>query len=467
MQALRDRAEVFLERLDKEANRSLSDSAAVGGMTKLGICLEEMLEAAVGQAWGRDARELHKMIRDAGLMPSAGTYVRLLADRRITTSSSEHVLRELSRDARAGDAGLLGRLVELRNANTHPRALPVHADPATGVLLREAYEWFSRVLASVGTHEPSPSKEEYKLGYIEKFLRGAYDELRNAFQLPSDQNWDGITALVHPGQPVRTSVFRIDKTLATFVVGRHDKCALFIRDRCLSARHALVVLSRREGEPTIVRVLDLASTDGIWTQEGRTHSSLVTDGSLAVNLGKSAFFVLLRRDISTQAVQLPGFDDLPFSHPLDEFNTTEHSVELGLSALRAAGKKATLLTLSGLQATTNSAPGVGPTGRSGLLVFHQKGSAVPVMVETARLRSGCLIGRAHRCHINLGSVPLPEHISRVHGILVEVAGSPMLFDLASTTGIQVKTDRVGWVDLDKHPRDARLGGTIELEWRSS
>jgi pSer/pThr/pTyr-binding forkhead associated (FHA) protein len=76
-----------------------------------------------------------------------------------------------------------------------------------------------------------------------------------------------------------------------------------------------------------------------------------------------------------------------------------------------------------------------------------------------------LVGRADKCDRALKAL-LTIRVSRVHAVLIEVDGRPMLFDCASTNGSFVGGRRIRSVVLEHDPPVIELAGDegIALRW---
>jgi pSer/pThr/pTyr-binding forkhead associated (FHA) protein len=84
-----------------------------------------------------------------------------------------------------------------------------------------------------------------------------------------------------------------------------------------------------------------------------------------------------------------------------------------------------------------------------------------LVLTAEQLGEGVLLGRADRCW-NLGEVPLPSTLSRVHALLLYEAEQLRVTDLASTNGTTLDGEPI----RSAHWETGQLlvlGGELELE----
>jgi hypothetical protein len=122
----------LLARLEKELARQDVGTAAVGGMTKLGACLEVLLRRCF-----RKACELHGVepAQILGQARGSGDYLRALSELG-QPRGGDALLNAVIADA-AGYPRRLGKLTRLRNFVTHEGAIP----PEAKRLLRDVHGW--------------------------------------------------------------------------------------------------------------------------------------------------------------------------------------------------------------------------------------------------------------------------------------------------------------------------------------
>jgi hypothetical protein len=257
------------------------------------------------------------------------------------------------------------------------------------------------------------------------------------------------------------------------IVGRHDRCDLFLAgsDR-LALRQLAVVLSPVEswarGAPTVrYRVLDLKTQDGMIDEEGRVLRGLRAEGPALLRCGGYAIFILTLGDPTDWPADagdawqmLPErvyFDELercpdssmprrrlpPPRLPLREFETHQSVV------MRTVGPRDTgsfLVTGGDVAGTLEIA---GPHRRTALSVGHDA------------LRDGLLLGRYDRCD---AVDPDDASLSRVHALLLHDHDRLLMIDTASFNGTRIsggESARVIPIDRDL---ELVLGKKTRVRW---
>ncbi len=249
--------------------------------------------------------------------------------------------------------------------------------------------------------------------------------------------WDVLLAAVHEDSPLALFRASVGEGPVSLVLGRHSAAQLRVRfDEALSLRHALVLLTRDEHGALVVRLLDLSSSFGLETADGASAPSLASNGSLAVRAAQSALFVIFRQDFQRlqSAQPLPGLQVLPGCGVLPahedvpseaEPQSVEHALAKSkVEAIRRGGPYRSAVVCFDLSHLE------GPASHHIYIDVNDHTERHKVTAST--YRSGCLIGRDPRCHIV--SEHFEDEVSRLHCLLIELDGKPMLFDLASLNG---------------------------------
>ncbi len=273
------------------------------------------------------------------------------------------------------------------------------------------------------------------------FLKRAYEKLLLRLR-PSylEGQWDVLLAAVHADSEI--SLFRasVGEEPVSLVLGRHSAAQLRVRfDEALSLRHALALLTRDEKGALVLRLLDLSSSFGLETTDGASAPSLASNGSLAVRAADTALFAIFRGDVDRlrSSQPLPSLEVLPAvdSHPVDEGGASQgegDSVEYTLrksrvEACRRGGPYRSAVVRFDMSRYE------GPASHHVYVSFEEQIRRYNVTKNI--FRSGCLIGRDSRCHVV--SDLFGAEVSRLHCLLIELDGKPMLFDLASMNGTHV------------------------------
>lgn len=289
---------------------------------------------------------------------------------------------------------------------------------------------------------------DLKLTSTTNVLRRSYEQIKIAggIQLSSN-DWDVLLIAHHFGNPPAYEALSIHHGCELRVVGRHQRSALRVEtDSAMSLRHGLCLLNRAGTGEIITRVLDLSSSGGILTEDEKQHRSLASSGPLALRMGQSCLFVVYRRDLRDG--NLPSFESIAWGTPIESKGKSLVESELGIRA-RTNKSKFASVTLRGLPADDWYGTSSLESETAATLMFESEGKCQQLVLSQARLRSGCLIGRDLRCHINSERVNLSTAISRLHCLLIEIDGQPMLVDIASTNGIYVNSVARPFVRLSR------------------
>jgi hypothetical protein len=261
------------------------------------------------------------------------------------------------------------------------------------------------------------------------------------------------------------------------IVGRHDRCDLFLAgsDR-LALRQLAVVLApvenwARGATGVRYRVLDLKTQEGMIDEEGRALRGLRAEGPALLRCGGYAIFILNLGDPTdwpTSAADawqmLPErvyFDELercpdgsmpparhiskrPFARRELE---THHSV-----VMRTVGPRDTSARLVGEGDAAGTLEIVGPHRRTTLSIGHDA------------LRDGLLLGRYSRCD---AVDPDDASLSRVHALLLHDHDRLLLVDTASFNGTRISGEDNARVIVIDRDLEVVLGKKTRARWRWS
>ncbi|GMR24694.1 MAG: hypothetical protein BMS9Abin37_3278 [Acidobacteriota bacterium] len=220
-----------------------------------------------------------------------------------------------------------------------------------------------------------------------------------------------VVALDEHGVQAKGYLRAHENRVNTAIVGRHEKADIFLGDDpALSLRHLAVIVSPSSPrKPLSFRVVDLRTPSGFTDQHGTHLRSCEADGPFFIRCGRySLLFAPGSRDGS-------GWPD----EPEDVWASLRHRDAAALSLPHPATLEDGLLS-----------DDEEPLGE--LVIASEEGvGTMPVGRRAAR--SGILLGRSDRCD---GDALLSNpHISRVHVLIVEIAGSLYAIDTASKNGV--------------------------------
>jgi hypothetical protein len=183
--------------------------------------------------------------------------------------------------------------------------------------------------------------------------------------------------------------------------------------------------------------MDLETMSPPTDEEGRSVASLTAEGPVFVRVRDVALLALVTGDATDWPEQAEdAWDCLPERVFVEE-RLAVGSLPRQLPIREPSGKKERLgrttvvRVLEGPTHVGALASDETPCGRV-RLESHGTRRALAVGQET--LRRGILVGRYERCHTQRGMPILDERVSRVHLMLVELAGQLCAIDLGSSNG---------------------------------
>ena len=262
---------------------------------------------------------------------------------------------------------------------------------------------------------------------------------------------------------------RVDRHVSA-IVGRHDRCDLFLDG---SDRHALrqlaVVMSpvrnwRAGASDVSYRLLDLRTADGMVDETGRSLRGLRSEGAAVVSCAGYVIYALPLGDATSWPTSASdAWACLPERVYFDEI---ERMAEGSVVHPPVANRSPGTTLVRRISGPRDSACGLVDRGDSAgrLLLAGPSGQGV-IEVGHEALRDGVLIGRYDRCD-GRGLCDDPA-MSRVHALVLLVDNRLLAIDVASTNG----TGEVGQPDarivelLDG--TEVELAGSTRVRWRWS
>lgn len=226
------------------------------------------------------------------------------------------------------------------------------------------------------------------------------------------------------------------------VVGRHSGADLFLDgDEHLALRHLLYVIEPMplgdalRGEVRF-RVMDLETGAAPLDEQGRRVASLTSEGPVFLRCQGFALLALVTGDATDWPERAEdAWDCLPERVFVEERLATgsrprrlPHARPAGVEPLRRTTVVHVLEGPTHLRALASDEP------PCGVLEVDSRGSRRALRVGRESLRRGLLVGRYERCHTSEGSPIHDERVSRVHLMVVELAGRPHAIDLGSSNG---------------------------------
>jgi len=257
-------------------------------------------------------------------------------------------------------------------------------------------------------------------------------------------------------------------------IGRHGHADLFLpQEPTMSLRQgAVIVYPHADGEAVRFRVLDLRAAQPFEDERGRQFEALEARWPVFLRAGAYSFFVFPRGPGATSWAESPesAWEEMPERVYVDEavIGTRGGGDEprfVPRSPERAALDAATtlVLPLRGPVFEHEKLRQDGETPRGRLVVATAEREMTLVLGETAVAR-GVLLGRYERCDGSGFGILSHLAISRVHAIVIEIAGQLYAIDAGSTNGLWVAGERVRMARLVPGMQVGLSGRIATLEW---
>ncbi len=267
-----------------------------------------------------------------------------------------------------------------------------------------------------------------------------YDSIRDWLQ---DHKASGlaVVALDENGVQAKAYLQAHENRVNSAIIGRHERADIFLGDDAsLSLRHLAVLVSpTTHRKPQCVRVVDLRTAAGFTDERGTRIRACEAERPFFIRCGR----------YSVLFVPVTGHDERDWP---EEPETIWTDLRRQDAAMLAVSRPATLD--DGLLSHDEK-----PLGE--LVIESEEGSGtMPVGKRAAR--SGILLGRSDRCD---GDALLGNpHISRVHALIVAMAGSLYAIDTASKNGVWGEQGEERAQLLESGTKFS-LCGLARIEWR--
>jgi FHA domain len=320
-------------------------------------------------------------------------------------------------------------------------------------------------LFSSWSAQPRPAFRDVFIRHYDS-IRSGYDALSGA----------GVVVIV-----IGPSGFEGSAALAAkpdvinmITIGRHGHADLFLpQEPTMSLRQgAVIVYPRTEGEAVRFRVLDLRAAQPFEDERGGQFEALEAQGPVFLRAGTYAFFIFPKGPGATSGGESAesAWEKMP----------ERTYVDAAMIGSRECGDEPRFLPRSPGKpvldaATTLVLPLPGPvfeheklrqdgeTPRGRLVVATAEREMTLILGETAVAR-GVLLGRYERCDGSGFGILSHLAISRVHALVIEIAGQLYAIDAGSTNGLWVAGERVRIARLVPGLQVGLAGGIAALEW---
>lgn len=247
-------------------------------------------------------------------------------------------------------------------------------------------------------------------------------------------------------------------------IGRHSQADLFLsQDPTMSLRQAAVVVyPHAEGESVRFRILDLRAVHPFEDELGRQFEALEADGPVFLRAGAYTLFVFPKESGAPFRPEIV-WDDMPERIYLEEAVLGHRLLNRFPKRAPIASQATMILPLQGPVFDHEQLLQDGEDPRGQLVVRSADGEMTLLVGRTAAAR-GVLLGRYPRCDGGRLGILSDPTISRVHALVVEIAGTLYAIDAGSSNGLWIHADRVRLARLAPGVIVALAGGAATLEW---
>lgn len=264
------------------------------------------------------------------------------------------------------------------------------------------------------------------------------------------------------------------------IVGRHGQCDLFLDgDAALSLRHLVVIVDPARdwggpgGSDVRYRLIDLRTGSGFVDETGRMLEAATALGPAFVMVGR---YLLLCFPTGGDEWPVDAADALalvPERVYVDERDAEPDrwrrqraplAEGTGVDALPRAAGASVITAVRGPARARIAAVGDGEARCGRFELTSRLGNDV-IDVGPDALRRGLLLGRYSRCDTGGAQSLALERISRVHVLVIEIAGRLWMIDAASTNGISHDGNGVR-VHAIADGDEVELGGVSVARWRA-
>jgi hypothetical protein len=322
--------------------------------------------------------------------------------------------------------------------------------------------------------EPEASLDDLS---FEELFRRNYDAIRSVCE-GFDQPGLALIAVDATGVTASACVAAKPDRINIAVVGRHGMADLFLEgDSSLSLRHLAVILHPRPAADDVrFRILDLRTALAFVDENGRRLEALEAEGPVFVRCGKHPVFFLPTGD-ETPWPDDPdaGWECIPDRVYFDEEPAEPDRWERRRLRARWQGADERPRKSRRGAGTTRVQTFRGPVLAHRRLVaddeeplgelrIHSDAGTTGIAIGRQAAREGVLFGRYDRCD-NEG-LPVLTHISisRVHVLVIEIAGQLYAIDTASTNGLFADSEEVRLLPLEYDQRLVLGDNLASVRW---
>lgn len=248
------------------------------------------------------------------------------------------------------------------------------------------------------------------------------------------------------------------------VVGRHTHCALRLSGDSVSLRH-LALLVRYDEQAPVVHLWDLNTGHPFLTEDQQPSAAVIAEGPVYAAIGSSALWVVPSGGVANKGWPAQAEAAWELLAPRQFIDRRSPRALAGAPRLlrpsprHARDPEHSFVTMLGPALALDDYDDELPWGE---IRVELSGHKQKCRVSAERLEQGVLIGRYERCGIAFSDQH--RNVSRVHLLLVRIAGELWAIDTASTHGLWRGERRVG-ADVLADPDQLKLGEVATVSWR--
>jgi len=310
--------------------------------------------------------------------------------------------------------------------------------------------------------------------FQERFKRH-YDDIR---ELVHGCSGPGLLAMAidHQGPVAAAYVGARSDRITTLVVGRHSKADLWLEeDPSLSLRQMIVLLHPHRASADLrFRVIDLNTAVAFSDERGRRLRAFEAESPVFVSCARYGIYLFpTDGSLAWPEDAESGWACIPDRVLLDDRVDRPVLRPQHVPGARRAGtlwldRQLGRSTMVALERALLARRSMVERGEEplGVLELECEGRRAAILLGAAAARRGVLLGREPRCDGEALDVLRCDRVSRVHLLIIEVAGALYAVDAASSYGLWRGAEPVRAVPL-RHGTELALSGpgVARLRWR--
>jgi hypothetical protein len=294
-----------------------------------------------------------------------------------------------------------------------------------------------------------------------------YENLRSSREALSGPGVT-VTVIGPSGFEGAAAISAKSDAINVLTIGRHSHSDLFLSGEMLMSlrQGAVIVYPLVAGENVRFRILDLRAASPFEDERGSPFGALEADGPVFLHAGAYSIFVF---PMGADSPRWSGSPEQVWEGIPERVYIEELGVERAEERFRARSAggwrhgDTLALSLPGPTLEDERLLEEGEPARGQLVVRSDEGEMTLVLGRAAASR-GVLLGRYERCDGSRLGVLNDLAISRVHALVIEIAGKLYAVDAGSKNGLWVGGQRVPLAGLRPGMPVVLAGHVARLEW---